>query len=783
MRVIIKGGVWKNTEDEILKAAVMKYGKNQWARISSLLVRKTPKQCKARWYEWLDPSIKKTEWSKEEDEKLLHLAKLMPTQWRTIAPIVGRTPSQCLERYQKLLDEAESSVAGLDLTTASNEAAPSADDIRRLRPGEIDPDPESKPARPDPVDMDEDEKEMLSEARARLANTQGKKAKRKAREKQLEEARRIAAIQKRRELKAAGIEVHEKKTKKGMDYNADIPFERKPYAGAYDTREEVNKEFLDPNFAKLQLQNVEPKKRHEIQEEQQKEYNKRQKILKEKQKEGLAPSAHLEQLAKQQFTANRRKLVLPAPQIGESELEEIVKMGMDSDSALALVQDEGSSITQGLLSEYRQTPSFNSQLRTPRTQTTVDTVLQEAQNQLAMTNAQTPLLGGDNDGLDRMDTGTGFDGATPRKAITSTPHPMVSTPSSTPGFKQPASVRRDNFGINSSVASTPLHEEKLTMSLLKQKLAVGLANLPAPKNDFVLVIPEEEEEEEDLEEAVLNEEDAAERDRRIQEQIEEEERTLLRQRSQVLKMGLPRPVEFDSAAYLEAAVENSVYSKADQPALFWADKLIQEELIRLLQYETEVYPPPADLVAALRSKRKSNAKFDLSSYHELDEDVLAEARDLIEEETQRRNLSTKDIEALVEPMISSNLVSLRSSKAVFEENMTNVLKLAAKAKKREKKLGILLGGYMARAKAHGKSIRDSYDQLDEVRIEHESIFSLHQQEHASGQIRLEKLTREVEALKKKEQEGQSKYAELSQVKYDLMQKLYPSQSNPTTNSH
>src|SRR4051794_26223044 len=59
MRIMVKGGVWKNTEDEILKAAVMKYGKNQWARISSLLVRKSAKQCKARWYEWLDPSIKK----------------------------------------------------------------------------------------------------------------------------------------------------------------------------------------------------------------------------------------------------------------------------------------------------------------------------------------------------------------------------------------------------------------------------------------------------------------------------------------------------------------------------------------------------------------------------------------------------------------------------------------------------------------------------------------------------------------------------------------------------
>lgn len=167
---MIKGGVWKNTEDEILKAAVMKYGKNQWSRIASLLSRKSAKQCKARWYEWLDPSIKKTEWTKEEDEKLLHLAKIMPTQWRTIAPIVGRTAAQCLERYEKLLDEA----------MRSEGAAPDeGDDPRRLRPGEIDPNPECKPARPDPVDMDEDEKEMLSEARARLANTRGKKAKRK----------------------------------------------------------------------------------------------------------------------------------------------------------------------------------------------------------------------------------------------------------------------------------------------------------------------------------------------------------------------------------------------------------------------------------------------------------------------------------------------------------------------------------------------------------------------------------------------------------------------------
>lgn len=63
-------------------------------------------------YEWLDPSIKKTEWSREEEEKLLHMAKLMPNQWRTIAPIVGRTAAQCLQHYERLLNMAQESGTG-----------------------------------------------------------------------------------------------------------------------------------------------------------------------------------------------------------------------------------------------------------------------------------------------------------------------------------------------------------------------------------------------------------------------------------------------------------------------------------------------------------------------------------------------------------------------------------------------------------------------------------------------------------------------------------------------
>lgn len=160
----------------------MKYGLNQWSRISSLIVRKAAKECKARWYEWLDPSIKKTEWRRDEEEKLLYLAKIFPAQWRTIAPRIGRTTAQCIAHYEKLLDRAQGK-------TDMDE-----NDPRKPKPGEIDPNPETKAPLPDPIHMDEDEKEMIQEARARLANTRGKKAKRKEREKILEKARRMASL-------------------------------------------------------------------------------------------------------------------------------------------------------------------------------------------------------------------------------------------------------------------------------------------------------------------------------------------------------------------------------------------------------------------------------------------------------------------------------------------------------------------------------------------------------------------------------------------------------------
>ncbi|CCE83539.1 Piso0_004117 [Millerozyma farinosa CBS 7064] len=240
--VYVKGGVWTNVEDQILKAAVSKYGLNQWDRVASLLTKKSAKQAKARWNEWLNPHINKTEWSREEDEKLLNLARLLPNQWRSISSIMDRTAAQCVDRYQQLLEEKDNDTKieddDLDMVGPGIESLPAAGNTAT----DFNLNPESKPARPDNENMVDDDKEMLSEAKARLANTQGKKAKRKTRERMLEESKRVALLQKRRELKAAGINVSleskNRKRRKEFDHNKDILHEHRPLGGLYSIEDE-----------------------------------------------------------------------------------------------------------------------------------------------------------------------------------------------------------------------------------------------------------------------------------------------------------------------------------------------------------------------------------------------------------------------------------------------------------------------------------------------------------------------------------------------------------------
>lgn len=238
--IYVKGGVWSNLEDQIVKAAIQKYGTHQWSKIASLLQKKTAKQCETRWNEYLNPKLNFSEFSKEEDARLLDLAGKLPNQWRSIADAMGRTAQVCIERYNLLLegDEPDS-----EMNLGSS---------LEFNVGDLNPRSDTLAAKPDGTDLGDDEREMLAEARARLLNTQGKKATRKVRERMLEESKRIAQLQKRRELKQAGVKTTIKQAKKRyateLDYNQDVVYEQAPLPGVYDTSEEdarLAKEFRE----------------------------------------------------------------------------------------------------------------------------------------------------------------------------------------------------------------------------------------------------------------------------------------------------------------------------------------------------------------------------------------------------------------------------------------------------------------------------------------------------------------------------------------------------------
>ena len=342
--VYVKGGLWTNVEDEILKAAIAKYGLNQWSRVSSLLTRKNAKQCKLRWQEWLDPRIRKHDWSPDEDRQLLNLAKLRPNQWSSISLLLNRTANQCIERYQELLSKVDlnddSATGVVDKTkrlllTGNVESGQARGAVSGVGAGVgsslggLNLNPESKPARPDLTVMDEDEQEMISEARARLANTQGKKAKRKAREKILEESRRVAELLRRRELKQVGIDkgLKVKKTfKDQMDYNADIAFERRPQQGPFDTERELQ---LDIEAKKRFDKNTDVNGtfNQEIEAQKRKERKRRQQNNKFDEKPNAVKPllAEVDELDDSNFAeefAQRRKFVF-SEEVGDNEIEDI----------------------------------------------------------------------------------------------------------------------------------------------------------------------------------------------------------------------------------------------------------------------------------------------------------------------------------------------------------------------------------------------------------------------------------------------------------------------------
>lgn len=558
-----------------------------------------------------------------------------------------------MEHYERLLDQAQ-------------EAVPEGEDPRRLRPGEIDPTPEAKPARPDPIDMDEDEKEMLAEARARLANTQGKKAKRKARERQLDDSRRLATLQKRRELKAAGVEskLGGSTKRKYIDYTKEIPFQKVPPAGFYtvDDENRESKRLAQDKASRVQeLAKLEG--RHE-REEEEREREKDKRRLKSLFKVNAAQV--IAKVSEQNDPTSLRRrlpLSLPAPQVSDSELEDIVKV---SQSALMLPPASlapGSRVgmsSQSLIGDYSS--SFRSAptpLRTPQQE---NMILQEAHN-LRILRDMAPMSGDD---VAELKEGTGFGGINPRNARLATPNTVLGTPmrggesvTATPmtmisgvgagtqsvsgvgsrrGISSTPQVMRDALGLNQqeyesdnfsvsdvgSVFSSRV-PDRLREREVKRVLTQQLSQLPEPEYTYEIALPSVEDGEDGDAQVSgsLQIEDAADAEERQARAVRTQLALLESRKSSVLKRELPRPVPADF-------VSKGASADAESEAL----NMVLEETARLIRHDAAMYP----------FEGVSCSSVDAEELHSIPDQFLANARAEIAKELDTQS-NALDLEA------------------------------------------------------------------------------------------------------------------------------------------
>ena len=88
----IRKGTWTKEEDEKVVDLVRKYGPNRWALVAQHLKGRLAKQCRERWYNQLNPEIKKTSFTEEEEKIIYDSHTKWGNKWAKMAKLLpGRT--------------------------------------------------------------------------------------------------------------------------------------------------------------------------------------------------------------------------------------------------------------------------------------------------------------------------------------------------------------------------------------------------------------------------------------------------------------------------------------------------------------------------------------------------------------------------------------------------------------------------------------------------------------------------------------------------------------------
>lgn len=311
---------------------------------------------------------------------------------------------------------------------------------------------------------------------------------------------------------------------------------------------------------------------------------------------------------------------------------------------------------------------------------------------------------------------------------------------------------RDKLNINSedamAVEYTPAAHSNYQKSV-KEQLRVGLSALPAPKNDYEIVVPEQEEEQSVLEATHVVEDQADVDARRLELQRVKTAKELAL-RSQVIQRTLPRPQDVNMSVLRPS---HECYSLTE---LQKAEELIKKEMVIVLHYDNVKDP-----VATSQSKKQTLSQsqqlayLDQHPYDSFTSEELDDAKNLLNKEIEvvKRGMNHGDLsldaytqvweECLAQVLFlpnqnrytRANLASkkdrLESAEKRLEQNRAHMSKEAKRAAKMEKKLKILTGGYQSRAQALIKQLHDLYDQIDQANLELSTFKFLQEQEKAA----------------------------------------------------